>query len=525
MNSNKSVLFIIGLFLFSCADQPAEEIVADENSVLEHLPMSCDALADANFSNTNISSVESVAAGAFLPPAGGFPGFGPDYSNLPGFCRVVGSIHPTDDSDIRFELWLPTENWNGRFMQTGNGGVAGSVVHSSLADPLLRGYAVANTDTGHTSDGNDIWGWAVEHPEKLTDYAWRAVHELTMTGKAITNARYASEPEKSYFVGCSTGGRQGLMEAQRFPNDYDAIVAGAPANNWSSLMALSIVIQTNLGEGKLAPTKLGLLKETAIASCDALDGVEDRVITNIAQCSFDPASLECDSGDNAQCLTPSEVEAAQVMYAGVRGSSGNIWFPGTGPASEPLWAAYASPQFSLGTGFFRDVLLDDSEWDPYSFNADELMSMAVEESVDLIAMDPDISSFIDNGGKLITYHGTTDGLISYGNSVNYIDSLVETLGEDVMNEAVRFYLVPGMDHCAGGEGAHAIEWLTAMESWVEEGNAPDVLVGTHPQLPAGAPGAENSVEFTRPTCPYPEVVVYNGSGDVTLAENFSCRIN
>lgn len=510
------------LMLAACSEQPAIQSTSPLAATTAPVPLNCAALMTENFGNTIITMAETVVAGAFSPPTQGFPGVGANYSAMPAFCRIVGSIHPTTDSDIRFELWLPSENWNGRFMQTGNGGVAGSIVHSSMVDPLLRGYAVANTDTGHTSGAADIWGWAVDQPEKLRDYAWRAVHELTVTGKEITTSSFGSEPEKSYFVGCSTGGRQGLMEAQRFPEDYDAIIAGAPAANWAPLMALSMVIQTSLGEGKLAPAKLGLLKEAAIASCDALDSVEDRVITNIAQCGFDPAALQCQDGTTAQCLGPEEVEAARAIYAGVTGSDGTVWFPGTGPASEPLWSAYASPQFSLGTGYFRDILLEEPSWDPVTFNVNDMMPMAVEKSAELIAMDPDISAFIDNGGKLITFHGTTDGLISYGNSVNYFESMLTTLGEDTVNEGARFYLVPGMDHCAGGEGAHAIDWLSALEGWVEDGIAPGSLAGTHPVPPRGFPGAENAMEFTRPICAYPERPVYNGSGNITSAGSFTC---
>lgn len=531
MKSSKLAILVFCFALVACSEeQSGQEAVANSasastftNIVATTAPISCLSLFRQNFDNASISAATTVAAGEFTAPAAGFPGNAPDYSSLPAFCRISGSIRPTEDSDIRFEAWLPEENWNGRFMQTGNGGVAGSIIHNSMVDPLMRGYAVVNTDTGHASGGADIWGWAVDHPEKLTDYAWRAVHELTVTGKAITTFYYGEEPEKSYFVGCSTGGRQGLMEAQRFPDDYDAIVAGAPANNFSSLMALSLVIQTNLGEQKLGVNKLGLLKEAAIASCDALDGVEDRVITNIAQCGFDPASLQCQNGQAEQCLTAAEVEAADVIYQGVLDADGRTWIPGTGPASEPLWGAYASPQFSLGTGFFRDVILEDENWDPTTFDAASHMPVATQVGAQLIAMDPDLSAFMNRGGKLITYHGTTDGLIPYGNTVNYFQSVVDSQGQDAVNDSARFYLVPGMDHCSGGEGAHAIDWLTALESWVEEGEAPGVLAGTHPALPAGAPGAENSVEFTRPVCPFPGAPVYDGEGDTTLAENFSCR--
>lgn len=524
MTIRHTTLLALSFLLVACQERND----SGETTIIEEpVPLSCAALGDREFPNTRIASAETVAAGTFTPPTQGFGRSGTDYSTLPEFCRIIGSIHPTSDSDIGFELWLPAENWNGRFIQTGNGGVAGSIVHGSMAGPLRRGYAVANTDTGHVSGGNDIWGWAVGHTSKLTDYAWRAVHELTTTGKAITATRYGTDPEKSYFVGCSTGGRQGLMEAQRFPEDYDAIIAGAPAANWAPLMALSVLIQTNLGPGKLDPTKLRLLKEGAIAACDALDGVEDRVISSIRQCDFDPASLQCQGNTTVQCLAPREVDAARTIYAGVVGDDGTQWFPGTGPGSELLWAPYATPQFSLGTGYFRDILLKDADWRPESFNADSLMPLAMEGSAELMAMDPDISAYLDNGGKLITYHGTTDGLISYDNTVNYVDAMIETLGESAVEEAVRFYLVPGMDHCAGGEGAHAIDWLGAMEQWVEQGQAPGTLTGIHPAPAPAILGTENREntpgEFTRPICKYPEVAVYQGTGDVWDASSFSCR--
>jgi feruloyl esterase len=212
-------------------------------------PTACANLKSVRVPKTVVAVAEPVAAGQFRSPAP--PAFGPprDLSFLPAFCRVAGTIRATAESDIRFELWLP-ENWNGKFMQTGNGGAAGAIVYDSLIDPLLRGYAVANTDTGHQGGGGDF-AWAVGQPQKLIDYQYRAVQELTVAGKALTAARFGRPANRSYWLGCSTGGRQGLKEAQRYPEDYDGIVAGAPASNWSPLMLLSVTIQRNLGPGGL----------------------------------------------------------------------------------------------------------------------------------------------------------------------------------------------------------------------------------------------------------------------------------
>jgi feruloyl esterase len=490
-------------------------------------PIACaDLKAPGSIPKTVVAVAEAVPAGQFRLPAAPAGGFGPptDYSRLPAFCRVAGTIRATAESDIRFELWLP-ESWNGKFMQTGNGGAAGAIVHASLVDPLLRGYAVANTDTGHQGTGGDF-AWAA-NAQRLIDYQYRAVHELTIVGKALAAKLYGRPADRSYFVGCSTGGRQGLKEAQRYPEDYDGIVAGAPASNWSPLMALSVTIQRNMGTGGLGADKLGLLKEAAIAACDADDGVTDRVITSTATCGFDPSSLQCAAGATGQCLSPSEVVAAQRIYAGVVDSRGQVVMPGTGFGSEPLWAAYASPQFAIGTNYFRNVVMKDASWDPVTFDVDRDLARA--ETVDngaAKAMDPDLSAFADRGGKLITYHGTTDGLIPYQNSVDYHESVLDEFGQRKTDDSVKLYLVPGMDHCAGGEGAFAVDWLTPLERWVENDEEPGALNAVHPAsspvAPPGAPAPRPSERFTRPVCPYPQVPTYRGTGDVVDGTSFEC---
>ena len=490
-------------------------------------PVACADLKSARVPKTVVAVAEPVAAGQFRSPAP--PAFGPpvDYSRLPAFCRVAGTIRATAESDIRFELWLP-ENWNGKFMQTGNGGAAGAIVYDSLVDPLLRGYAVANTDTGHQGGVGDF-AWAVGQPQKLIDYQYRAVHELTIAGKALTARRYGRPADRSYWLGCSTGGRQGLKEAQRYPEDYDGIVAGAPASNLPALMSLSVSIQRNMGAGGFPIEKLGLLKQAAIATCDEQDGVADRVITNVATCIFDPSSLQCAAGATAECLSPSEVEAAKRIYAGLVDSSGAVVMPGTGPASESLWAAYASPQFGIGTSYFRSIVMNDTSWDPATFDVDRDHTRA--EAADngaAKAMEPDLSAFVGRGGKLITYHGTTDGLIPYENSVNYHASVVKEIGQRKTDDSVKLYLVPGMDHCTGGEGAFAVDWLTPLERWVEQGEEPAALQAAHPAgAPAAPPGVaapQPSQPFTRPVCPYPQVPTYRGAGDVADAASFECAV-
>jgi len=475
----------------------------------------CEALRTLSVPNTTLSVVERVAAGQFQPPIPDAPFQPPtNYAALPNFCRVAGMLTPSADSQIGFELWLPETAWNGKFMQAGNGGAAGSILYPALADALLRGYAVTNTDTGHQGGGGDF-SWALGHPEKLTDYAYRAVHELTLAGRAITTARYGQAPDRSYWNGCSTGGRQGLMEAQRFPDDYDAIIAGAPANNWVPLMSFSIEVSRNMtGPNGLGIDKLGLLKEAALAQCDALDGVTDRVIGASAQCGFDPASLACGTADAGMCLNPTQVAAARRIYAGVVDRSGATLFPGTGPASEPLWAAYASPQFEIGVNYFRNVVAQEPSWDAADFDVDRDVARAEAADAGATrATDPDLSAFIARGGKLLLYHGTTDGLIPYANSESYYRSVVSTLGEQKVASQVRFFPVPGMDHCAGGDGAFMIDWLDALERWDADNVAPDRLPASRP------PGTE---ERTRPVCAYPQSARYTGSGSPDDAANWTC---
>jgi feruloyl esterase len=484
-------------------------------------PHSCVELASLALPNTTLTT-ETVAAGAFQSSQPQFPGAAVDFAKLPEFCRAQGSIKPSADSDIRFEIWLPAQNWNGKFLQTGNGGAAGSIVEASLAEPLARGYAVANTDAGHEAGAGDF-SWVPGHPEKLVDYQYRAVHELTVVGKAVTKARYGKDAAKSYWLGCSTGGRQGLKEAQKYPDDYDAIVAGAPASNWSALMASSIVAQKNLtGPNALGVDKLGLLKEAAIAACDATDGVIDRVIGRPAACKFDPATLQCGAGKTAMCLSPTEVAAAKRIYAGVVNKAGEQLFPGTGPGSEPLWGAYASAQFAIGTSYFRNAIARDQSWDPATFDVDaDLARAEAQDAGAAKAMDPDLSAFVARGGKLLTYHGTTDGLIPYGNSINYYNSVVAKLGADKVRDNVALYLVPSMDHCAGGEGAFVADWLGALEAWDASGKPPVSIAGTHPPAPPGVPGAATKA-FTRPICPYPQLPKYNGTGDEADAASWQC---
>ena len=257
----------------------------------------CEGLAALSLPHTTIAKTEAVPAGEFKPPAGAA-------QKVPAFCRVTGTLKPSTDSDIRFEVWLP-EKWNGKFEGEGNGGFAGQINYAGLAAAVRAGSATASTDTGHEAGGTDA-SWALGHPEKATDFGYRAIHETTVAGKAITKAFYGDNAKRSYFSSCSNGGRQALMEAQRFPEDYDGIIAGAPANYWTHLLSNAVyLVQATMADpaSYIPAAKLPAIESAALAACDANDGVKDGVIDSPNRCQFKPASLECKGADSDSCLT------------------------------------------------------------------------------------------------------------------------------------------------------------------------------------------------------------------------------
>lgn len=480
----------------------------------------CSELSALELPHTTVTLAETSASGRFRPPGEEAV---PDrhlrtFRELPAFCRVAATVSPVPDSEIRFELWMPADGWNGKFVGTGNGGLAGRILHHVMADPLARGYAVANTDTGHEGTGADA-SFAIGHPEKLVDHAWRAVHEMTVKSKQIIQEYYSTPPRVSYWTGCSTGGRQGLKEAQWFPDDYDGIYAGAPANNWVPLMTHAVMIQQTLTDSAqgFPPFKLPLLRETAIAACDAQDGVVDRVARQPDACDFDPATIQCDQAGTAKCLLASEVEAARKIYRGVvNPRTGEQILPGLEPGSEREWVAFTPDIFPIGVNYWRDVIVGDPDWDPSDLDYDADIARAIaRDTTDIAATDPDISPFVAGGGKLLLWHGWTDGLIPPQNTIDYYEAVREILGPMRTRDAVRLFLAPGVNHCGGGEGTPGIDALAALEAWVEDGVAPNRIVASK-QLDGGG-------TRTRPLCVYPWVAHYDGTGSTDVAENFECR--
>jgi feruloyl esterase len=472
----------------------------------------CESLHSLSLPDTTILSATLVPEGLFTP----VPGTGKPLS-VPAACRVVGRVTPA----ITFEVWMPVVNWNGKFQAVGGGGFAGVISYGAMATALRRGYATASTDTGHSTPGGS---WALGHPELVTDYAYRAIHEMTVKAKAVIAAFYEKGPRLSYFVGCSTGGRQGLMEAQRFPNDYDGIVAGAPANFFTHLMAGSLwpaAATLKDPAAALTPGKLALLNKAALAACDARDGAADGLIENPAACRFDPGTLVCTGADSESCLTAPQLDAARKIYApSVNPRTKQEIFPGMAPGSELTWTALAGgPQpFPIPVEFYKYFVHADANWDWKTFDFDKDVAAADEKFAAMInATDPNLSAFKSRGGKLIMYHGWNDQLIQAGNTINYYNSVVKTMAAKETDDFLRLFMAPGMLHCAGGAGPNTFDAVGALEQWVENGIKPASIVASH--MTSGV------VDRTRPLCPYPQVAVYKGSGSLDDAANFACGTN
>jgi feruloyl esterase len=479
-----------------------------------------------------------VPAGLFTP-SGGKP-----IPNLPAFCRVAGVIRPTSDSNIQFEVWMPVSGWNRKFQGVGNGGFAGAINFGAMADALARGYATASTNTGHQGGGTDA-GWALGHPQKVIDFGYRAIHETAETAKATIREFYGEGPRRSYFNSCSNGGRQALMEAQRFPGDYDGIIAGAPANFWTHLLSAAVWdMRATLEEpGSYIPAaKLPAIQAAAIAACDTLDNVKDGVLEDPARCQFDPATLLCRGPESDSCLTALQVAALKKIYSGPRNSKGERVFPGYSPGGEAEnggwapWITGTEPEkslmFAFGTQFFRNMVYANPAWDFRTFDVDRDTKAADDKMArTLNATDPDLRRFKERGGKLILYHGWSDAAIPALNAIDYYRSVVSKMGAKETGTFVRLFMVPGMQHCGGGSGPNSFGQLSgvegsplddidaALERWVEEGVAPERIIATKHKTGSNR---ASGVARTRPLCSYPQVARWNGTGSTDDAANFTC---
>ena len=516
----------------------------------------CESLRTVTLSNTTVTSAELVAAGPYTAPAAGGPPGGPVVAPagggrgdgagrgggrgagaapagrgggrggapaaapgpmLPAHCRVAATLRPSSDSVIDIEVWMPVaDRWNGKFQAVGNGGWAGTISYAAMATAVQEGYAAASTDTGHKG-GNALF--AIDHPEKLTDFAYRAVHEMTVQAKALITKFYDRGPRLSYWNGCSTGGRQGLMAAQRYPEDFDAILAGAPANYQTHLHAWDLAVSTPVLKDPAAAVpaaKLEMVTRAVINACDARDGVADSLLTDPAKCTFDVASLQCKDGDAETCLTAPQVAAMKRVYEPVKTKSGQVVFPGKVPGAESGFGAYVGGQNAPGisAGSFQ-VAHNDAKWDPKTFDLERDLPL-VDQKVGAIvnAVNPDLSAFKARGGKVLMYHGWNDTAISPGNAIDYYTSVQKRMGGK-QDDFIRLFMAPGMNHCGGGPGPNQVNWMAALERWREASAAPASIDALRIN--------NNRLEMSRPLCPYPQVAVYSGKGTTNDARNFSCK--
>jgi feruloyl esterase len=500
---------------------PERFLFALAGAVLAALPayaqQSCESLTKLALPNVTISQAISVPEGDFKLTAEEQP------ARVPAFCRVAATIAP----EVKFEIWMPLE-WNHKLLAVGNGGLAGSINYREMVEPLQRGYATSSTDTGHQARNNDA-SWAAGHMERVIDFAHRSIHVMSQADKAIIAAFYGGRPDHSYFAGCSQGGQEALMSAQRYPKDFDGIIAGDPANFWThnQFNHLWDVLVTR-GDGYIPASKVPVIADAVNNACDELDGIKDGILNDPRRCHFDPATLLCHAGDAADCLTAAQVQAVKLLYEG----PGENIYPGllpggeAGPGGWSNWITGKEPGASghanLGLPFFKYIVFEDKNWDARAFKFET--EPGFDNDVEFTdyklasifnATNPDLSAFRDNGGKLIQYHGWSDPDITPLNSINYYESVNQVI--PTANDFYRLFLVPGMQHCRGGPGPSKFDMVSALEGWVERGTPPERITASHVS-------STGQVDRTRPLCPYPQEAQWNGTGSTDQAENFVCGI-
>jgi tannase/feruloyl esterase len=514
----------------------------------------CQRLATLSLPNATITQAQVVDAGAFVPPpnpsaqgGGGSSAFAgtlgpvpevpgrvtantaglglgynggrgiPPFSALLAFCRVTATLKPSSESDIRAEIWLPVAGWNGHFRGTSPNGLGGVVNYNAMAVGITDGFAVASTDTGHQG-GDTSW---MQNAEKVTDFAGRAMHETTATGKALATAYYGTAPKYAYMIECGGGSAAALHEVQKYPADYNGVVVGGHAAHLTrqifGQLWLWMAAHPN-GVAVFPTAKLGALHDAVLAKCDLLDGVKDGLLEDPTRCSFDPKEIECRSGDGPDCLTTPQVEAARKIYAGPTNPRTNerVWSP-LYRGSELDWSFFADSPAPIGiaTGALR-MILGDPSFDYRSVNFDTHVAAADRSDIARVsASNPDISDYVRRGGKLILSGGWNNALVPAGAVVDYYNRVRSTIGAENTRRAVRLYMVPGMIECNGGPGTDTFDMLGVVRGWVERGQAPADVPASRVE--------HGKVVRTRPLCPYPQVATYTGKGSTDEAKNFTCR--
>lgn len=474
----------------------------------------CENLLSLEVPGGTIASAESVAAGPFTPPGG----FGPrgaaarPSEPIPAHCRVKMVLTPTSDSNINVELWLPLENWNGKFLAVGNGGWAGAIQgYGDMQAALRRGYAAAATDTGHSAEDGPAGMFALGHPEKVVDFAYRAVHDMAVKSKRVIDAFYEPPIDYSYFKGCSTGGRQAVMAAQRYPGDFDGIIAGALANRHIHMHTAASAIDIHLSrhpEEAVSEAQARLVNETVMQQCDTLG---EGFLNNPSQCSVDFSQLQCGATSSGVCLTDAQLRTVETYFGGLKNSRGETIFAGQAygnPMRAMAGSGDAPGPFAFDT--IRILGFQDADYDWRDFDLDRDMARIDAAAAFVDAVDPDLRAFEAHGGKLLLYHGWGDTAITPKNTIEYYESVLAEMGPE-QADWMRLFMVPGMGHCGGGPGPNTFDSIGVLEQWREQGDAPEAIMARNP-----ASGLE------RPLCPYPEYAQHDGSGDLADAANWTC---
>ncbi|HTM03426.1 MAG TPA: tannase/feruloyl esterase family alpha/beta hydrolase [Vicinamibacterales bacterium] len=493
----------------------------------------CESLTNLKLDKAIITHAESIAEGPAPARAGGAPrggapgaragggGAAPQPARaggrapqpraiIPAHCQVQLDLKPTTDSMIKMELWLPPmDKWNGKFMGVGNGGFAGSIqgLGADMPQALRLGYATAGTDTGHQTQGGE---WAIGHPEKMIDFGYRATHEMTLKAKQIVKAFYDRSAQYSYFKGCSTGGRMALMEAQRYPDDYDGIIAGSLANRHIHMWTAGVERSVDLfrhPEGAISAEQAALINKTVMDKCDTL---KEGFLNDPRTCSVDFKALKCTGADSGNsCLTDAQIKTVETYYGGVKNSKGELIFSGQA-LGNPITAQRPNPNGPGGVYDLVKIAHNDASMDWKTFDLDRDMKFLDEKIGYVDAVDFDMSKYKKSGGKLIITHGWADTGITPENTVWYYTNVLNRMGQN-QGDWMRLFMAPGMGHCGGGPGVNTFDSISALEQWVEKGVAPETMMGV------GANG------FSRPMCVYPQAAEYNGTGDLRDGKNWSCK--
>lgn len=458
-------------------------------------------------------------------------GFGVRY-----FCRVAAVVQPTAASSINFEIWLPAPaTWNGKLYSGAGSGSLGALMYEPLAAGLKRGYAAMTQDRGHVSRHDAPGGftrdgsWAYRQPEKIVDWAHRGQHVATVASKSIIAAFYGKAAGKSYFESCSAGGHIALMEATRYPQDYDGIIAGAPGDQWTHAVTLKLWASLPAIRDRsnvIPPEKLKLLNGAVLQACDGMDGVVDGLLNDPRECKFDPVVLQCSAGDGPGCLTAAQVKNARSIYAGpVRPGSSERIAPGYTHGSELGWGSNMLPvPGGSGVDFYRYWVYEQPDHDLRNFDFDKDWDFVNQKRVgdrtmsEVTNVVPEqLGAFRRSGGKLIQWHGWADSSVATLGSIDTYQRVVATESSAGANEFMRLFLAPGVEHCGGGTGPNKFDMLTALEAWVEKGVAPERIV-------ASALREDGAVARTRPLCAFPRVARYSGTGSFDAASSFSCEM-